>query len=557
MNGDSRETGKTTPDGKPDPSVFSTEQNHEGIRVGTVVSLMVRKPTHGSMPAIRYREFWGTTKRSDLKSSLASPDLDASYDIVSPAKANRYAFRPSAVSDDYYAWPRIDELAFTAPMPGLLEKRKGALVSFDKSLLDQRMRLYFDPSVTWSQVRSLGTGLTQDAAVYDAAKVRQRLLSSERFDAANVRRMMLLPMDLRWCYHTLGAGLWNRARPEYSQQVRSGIPTVVIRKHAVANPEGIPFFYSSSLGNDNAFLKHAYYVPLMLRSEAPTPTVTAGQTDFLEHVEQPASIQTANLSDAARAYLASIGIADPDGDMETAALLWRHVLAIGYAPAYLAEHEDGIRADWPRVPLPATEAGLRVSAGLGSQLAALLDTEQAVPHVTSGVVRPELRVIADLTRLDGAPPNPATGDFDLRARWGYASTNGIVMGGTGRLTQRPYTDDELAAIKTGAEALGLTLDQALDRLGHTTCDVYLNDRVCWRNVPARVWDFTIGGYQVIKKWLSYREYALLNRSLTVDEVRHVMGMARRLAAVRLLEPALDANYAATISAIYPWPSTLA
>ena len=33
LNGDSRETGKQTPEGKPDPSIFSTEQNREGIRV--------------------------------------------------------------------------------------------------------------------------------------------------------------------------------------------------------------------------------------------------------------------------------------------------------------------------------------------------------------------------------------------------------------------------------------------------------------------------------------------------------------------------------------------
>ena len=43
LNGDSRETGKLTPDGKPDPSVFSTEYNREGIRVGTAIALMVRK----------------------------------------------------------------------------------------------------------------------------------------------------------------------------------------------------------------------------------------------------------------------------------------------------------------------------------------------------------------------------------------------------------------------------------------------------------------------------------------------------------------------------------
>ena len=43
LNGDSRETGKLTPEGKPDPSVFSTEYNREGIRVGTAVGLFVRR----------------------------------------------------------------------------------------------------------------------------------------------------------------------------------------------------------------------------------------------------------------------------------------------------------------------------------------------------------------------------------------------------------------------------------------------------------------------------------------------------------------------------------
>lgn len=43
LNGDSRETGKLTPDGDPDPSVFSTEMNREGIRVGTCIATLVRQ----------------------------------------------------------------------------------------------------------------------------------------------------------------------------------------------------------------------------------------------------------------------------------------------------------------------------------------------------------------------------------------------------------------------------------------------------------------------------------------------------------------------------------
>ena len=62
-------------------------------------------------------------------------------------------------------------------------------------------------------------------------------------------------------------------------------------------------------------------------------------------------------------------------------------------------------------------------------------------------------------------------------------------------------------------------------------------------MPLAVWEYTIGGYQVIKKWLSYREFSVLGRALKTDEVREVSYMARRIAALIALQPQLDANYA--------------
>ena len=95
-------------------------------------------------------------------------------------------------------------------------------------------------------------------------------------------------------------------------------------------------------------------------------------------------------------------------------------------------------------------------------------------------------------------------------------------------------------------------------LGETTCDVYLSGLAYWSNVPAAVWEYYIGGYQVIKKWLSYREGKLLGRPLikddTTDEARYVTAMARRIAAICLMQPALDANYAAVKADTYPWPA---
>jgi len=73
------------------------------------------------------------------------------------------------------------------------------------------------------------------------------------------------------------------------------------------------------------------------------------------------------------------------------------------------------------------------------------------------------------------------------------------------------------------------------------------------NSRIKVWKYTIGDYQVLKKWLSYRERKLLGRALTEDEVHEVMRIARRITAILLLEPALDANYQSIKNSIYSWP----
>ena len=96
-------------------------------------------------------------------------------------------------------------------------------------------------------------------------------------------------------------------------------------------------------------------------------------------------------------------------------------------------------------------------------------------------------------------------DRKLTAGWGHAGKGGAVMPGRGRIVTRDYAPDEAPA---QAEA-------AL--LGARTTDVFLNDDAYWRNIPETVWNFTIGGYQVLKKWLSYREQPLLGRALTPAE----------------------------------------
>ena len=254
-----------------------------------------------------------------------------------------------------------------------------------------------------------------------------------------------------------------------------------------------------------------------------------------------------NLSGAARRYLEHLGLSVDD--------LFHHVLAVLHDPAYREANAGALRMEWPRIPLPGWPApgsagvppadkpdtnaresrtppsgqvgkreaaeALAQSAARGRELARLLDSDTPVPGVTSGTLRPEVAAIAVPATTDGR--NMAGDDFALTAGWGHYGTGGAVMPGQGRIVERAFTPDE-------RDALG----DALPALGDTTFDVYLNARAFWRNVPAAVWRYKLGGYQILKKWLSYREQNILGRPLHPEEVQHFTDTARRIAAILLV-----------------------
>jgi hypothetical protein len=157
--------------------------------------------------------------------------------------------------------------------------------------------------------------------------------------------------------------------------------------------------------------------------------------------------------------------------------------------------------------------------------------------VTCGTLDPRLKDLGVIRKVGGGALDPDAGELDLTAGWGHAGARGVCMPGKGKYEVRSAKDEKGNAL-----------------LGETTLDVYLNGVAYWSNVPGGVWDYTIGGYQVIKKWLSYREKAMLGRGLKLDEAEYVTEMVRRIAALILLQPELDANYETSKSNTWRWPS---
>ena len=129
LNGDRYRTGKVTPEGLPDPSVFSTEHNREGIQVGTAISLLVRREEHEPASSIRYRNFWGTTKLEQLQGSLAEADATL-YETVTPSPMLGYPFLPIKQVEDYLTWPKLTDL-FPTSFPGVTTARDDVVVDID------------------------------------------------------------------------------------------------------------------------------------------------------------------------------------------------------------------------------------------------------------------------------------------------------------------------------------------------------------------------------------------------------------------------------------------
>ena len=226
----------------------------------------------------------------------------------------------------------------------------------------------------------------------------------------------------------------------------------------------------------------------------------------------------ANLTEAAYCCLKRLGLGVED--------LFHHVLAVLHDPAYREANAGALHMEWPRIPLPGWPDGgaghaaesLAESAARGRGLARLLDPDAPVPGVTEGALRPDIAVIAVPDTMDGR--NMRGEDFAAAAGWGHYGPGGAVMPGQGRAVERPFTADERAV-----------MGGALPALGETTFDIHLNGRAFWRNVPAAVWRYRLGGYQALKKWLSYRERDVLGRALLPGEVRHFADAARRIAAI--------------------------
>ena len=511
LHGD-RIVSEYAPDGGTSETVFALRGQSPGIKVGTGIALLSRSgraANRSTSGRILYRDFHqarADERRQALLDSLDVPDIDTHYSALAPNLRLGLPFKPMAVSERWFDWPTLPDL-FPVSFPGVQTCRDGFLVDTDLDRLRERVTEYFDATLSHEDIARRYPAIMNTSAQFDACTVRDALRARGGPDEAGFIRFAYRPFDTRWLYWEREGGLLDRPRPEYRHHVCEGNLWLSASQHLRKGAEQPQSCFARHIGARHLIERGANWFSLWLRDDG----ISSGNN----------TERRPNLSATAQRYLDRLGVSVED--------LFHHVLATLHDPAYRDANAGALRMEWPRIPLPGWPDGriagaaeaFAESAARGHELTRLLDPDTPVPGVTQGALRPELAVIAVPATVGGR--NMTEDDFAVTAGWGHHGQGDAVMPGQGRVTERAFTPEEREAMGDALSILGAC--------SNTTFDIHLNRNAFWRNVPTAVWSYRLGGYQVLKKWLSYRERTVLGRPLRLEEVQQFSDTARRIAAM--------------------------
>ena len=260
LHGD-RIISEYAPDGRTSETVFAMQGQSSGIKVGTAIATLIRKPNHavgttyrssatpivpsasaptlpidssapvetGYAPSaatlratLRYRDVdhaRAEERRAALLESATVRDMDSLYTTITPLRELGYPFMPRLVNPAYLTWHKLPEL-FPVSFPGVKTSRDDVVVDIDRERLIARMERYFDPSVSHAEIRRDIPGVMENSARFQAEQVRDTLLK-RGFLPQNIVRFAYRPFDTRWLYWEPETKLLDEKRPDYFPHVQA------------------------------------------------------------------------------------------------------------------------------------------------------------------------------------------------------------------------------------------------------------------------------------------------------------------------------------------------
>jgi hypothetical protein len=367
------------------------------------------------------------------------------------------------------------------PLPTLLLVNSVGIVTARDALCIQ-----FTEKQAWDTVRDFGLREVEDArsvyALGDDARdwrvaLAQHDVNSSGPSKKHLQPILYRPFDTRQTYYTAQTrGFLCMPRPE-------------VMRHMLAVPN---LALISARINKGSYPDHFFCTRLIMEAKCGESTT---QSALFPLWSSSDGGRIANLSDAFVAAVQSALDLDrtdyrPEGPSAPmhAEKIFHYLYAVLHSPAYRQRYAAFLRTDFPRIPIPGSRAVFDALASLGAQLVQWHLLEH--PDVT--------KIVAGSTRPAGAVAWFGA-DFSLQKVAEKGKSLADVSGDVGK--------------------------------------VFINATSGFANVHLGVWQHTIGGYQVLHKWLDDRRKA--GRSLSPDDITHWLRVYAALQATQKLMLQVD------------------
>ena len=335
LNGDKYKTGKTTPDGASDPSIFSTSGDPVGIQVGTAITTLIRKAEHSPAGTVGFRHLWVQAKREEL-TETAEAESSTLYDAIEPVIPLGLPFAAVSVSRNWHDWPSLPDL-FPTSFPGVKTSRDAFLIDVDLDRLKERVRDYFNSELSHEEIAKGYPSVMNSSARFNSRAVRDSLLKRDKPDEkSDFVRHAYRPFDNRWLYWEAETKLLDEKRADYKQHVFEGNLWLSSAQHLRKGAGEPQTCFTRHIGSLHLIERGANMFPAWLRDEGLGLGTDGAQ-------------RRPNLSPAAQRYLNRLGFGVDD--------LFHCALAVLHDPAYREANAGALRMEWPRIPLPGWPDG--------------------------------------------------------------------------------------------------------------------------------------------------------------------------------------------------------
>ena len=462
------------PDGGLDQNVFDIQQ-------GVAIAIFIRcKDTQGKLARVFHTDLWGEREAGasgGKYSWLSENSIDTTeWNALSP-KAPMYLFIPrdEELLDEYEAgWAIPDIFSQNCrPAPGIVTTHDQFAISWTQEEAESKVERLL-ATASEEEARSIWRLCSQKQWQYDRAK-RELADGSWR---NYVEPILYRPFDVRYTVLDRNVAVHRRERVMRHILARENVGLIFMRQ--VALHDAYSHFGVSQAIVDN----RAFYSNKGIMSFAPLYTYPSEQEvkqglyrsgdrepnlspKFVENLEKGLGLRFVN---------------DGRGDLhETFGPedVFHYIYAVFHSPTYRERYDQFLRADFPRVPLTDDVELFRALAGLGRQLTAVHLME--APSLNQAQV--SFPVSGDNVIEKGHPKYYGPGDTPPGER------SPVERG-------RTYiSKNNRRSGKQGQYFEGIAPD---------------------------VWEFRVGGYQPLNKWVKDRR----GRTLSFEDLDHY----RRIAA---------------------------